>query len=122
MAEGVDERPYRREERNCSFILSSLISVVLYVGNIAVTGIFLGFFIYVYITTDSENEDVGCFLFSDLNQSTALCDGSIAVICLLILLEVILLCLGAASLVSGKRYDVCISGQLCSTIRFRQKT
>ncbi len=90
--------------KNCSFIIFSLITVTLYIANVVVTGVLFGYFVFVFIKTNSSREDTGCFLFSDLDQSTAICDGSIAGISILILLEVILIFLGTASVVSGVRY------------------
>ena len=100
----VDSHQHRDHGKNCSFIIFSLIAVTLYIANVMVTGVFSGYFVFVFIKTNSSREDNGCFLFSDLDQSTAICDSSIAGISFLILLEVILIFLGTASIVSGARY------------------
>ena len=96
----MDNYPVRTN-RSSSLIISSLIGVISYCINFVVTGILLGFFVYVFIKTDSKNG--GCFLFSTLNESTTLCDTSIVLISFLLLLEIVLVFLGVASIVSGVR-------------------
>lgn len=99
---------YSRRKKH-SFIVSSVIAVFIYFINLLVTGLLLGIFIFVFVETKSYSEDTGCFLYSTdnvpINDLGAICDGSIAVISLLALLEVILVYLGIASIVTGERYS-----------------
>ena len=92
----------RHNRRSCSFIISSLIAVIIHLINLVVTSLFLGVFVFVYTKTDSF-KDGDCFLFSNISESTRLCGSSIAGIGLLWLLEIALIVLGVASVVMGRR-------------------
>ncbi len=94
----------RRYTRSFSYIMANLVSVIIYLANLVVSGLFFGVFVFVYTKTDAFRIDHGkCFLFSNISESTSLCFSSIAILGFLWILNVVLIVLGVVSIVGGRR-------------------
>lgn len=95
-----------------SYVLFSCTAVILYIINFVLTSLFLALFVDVYIKTESykygkcflRNLSIDEALDDQDDEWSAICGGSMGLISLFLLVEVILVCLGIASIVSGRRY------------------